>query len=217
MTMPINIAIAEDNYMALVALQKRMNDTPEIAIRFVARNGKELLDKLQQNHNIDVILMDIEMPLMNGVEATLEVKKRYPQIKVIILTMFDDDEILFNAIMAGASGYLLKEDDATQIHRCIADTLAGGAAMSPSIAMKTLRLIRQPLSNQIEYNDFGLTDRERELMNQLKNGLTYEEIAANLHISYHTVRKHIENIYRKLQVNNKLEAVRKASDNRLMQ
>ncbi|MBN2806746.1 MAG: response regulator transcription factor [Prolixibacteraceae bacterium] len=216
MTMPINIAIAEDNSMALMALQKRMNETPELAIRLVARNGKELLDKLQQYHNIDLILMDIEMPLMNGVEATLEVKKRYPQIKVIILTMFDDDEILFNAIMAGASGYLLKEDDAMQIHRCIADTLAGGAAMSPSIAMKTLRLVRQPLSNQIEYNDFGLTERERELMNQLKNGLTYEEIAANLHISYHTVRKHIENIYRKLQVNNKLEAVRKASDNRLM-
>ena len=214
--MPIHIAIAEDNGFALSALQKRLKDYPEIAIRLIARNGKELLDKLAKNHNIDLVLMDIEMPEMNGIEATAEVKKRYPQIKVIILTMFDDDELLFNAVMAGASGYLLKEDNATQLHQCITDTLAGGAAMSPAMAMKTLNLIRQPLSKEGKTEDFGLSERETELLTQLKNGLTYEEIASNLHISYHTVRKHIENIYRKLQVNNKLEAVKKATDNRIV-
>ncbi|MCE1155395.1 MAG: response regulator transcription factor [Bacteroidales bacterium] len=212
--MPIHLAIAEDNSFALSALQKRLNDYPEISIKLIARNGRDLLDQLAAHHTVEVVLMDIDMPVLNGVDATAELKKRYPHIKVIILTMFDDDELLFNAVMAGASGYLLKEDSATQIHQCITDTLAGGAAMSPAIAMKTLQLIRQPL--QRETHDFGLTERETELLHQLKNGLTYEEIASNLHISYHTVRKHIENIYRKLNVTNKVEAVRKASDNRLV-
>lgn len=214
--MPIHIAIAEDNSFALSAIQQRLKDYPDIAIKLIARNGKELLQQLGRNHNIDLILMDIEMPGMDGVQATAEVKKRYPQIKVVILTMFDDEELLFNAIMAGASGYLLKEDNATRIHQCITDTLAGGAAMSPAMAMKTLRLIRQPQSRESKPQDFGLTDRETVLLNQLKNGLTYEEIASNLHISYHTVRKHIENIYRKLQVNSKVEAVIKASGNQII-
>src|SRR5690554_4716938 len=96
------------------------------------------------------------------------------------------------------------------------DTLTGGAAMSPIIALKTLQLIRQPLQENSKTEDFGLSTREVELLTQLKNGLSYEEIASNLHISYHTVRKHIENIYRKLQVNNKLAAVKKASDNRIV-
>lgn len=214
--MPIHIAIAEDNSFALQALQKRLEPYPGIVIRYTASNGRELLEKLRENAHVDLVLMDLEMPEMNGVEATGELKKRWPQIKVLILTMFDDDEHLFNAIMAGASGYLLKENDASQIFQAITDTLAGGAAMSPSIAMKTLRFIRQPFSHERPTEDFGLTPRETELLTQLKNGLTYEEIAANLHISYHTVRKHIENIYRKLRVGNKVEAIQKASDNKLL-
>jgi DNA-binding NarL/FixJ family response regulator len=216
MSMPIHIAIAEDNSFALSALQQRLKDYPDITIKLIARNGRELLRKLGRNRSIDLILMDIEMPEMDGVQATAEVKKRYPQIKVVILTMFDDEELLFHAVMAGASGYLLKEDNATHIHQCITDTLAGGAAMSPAMAMKTLNLIRKPPSLSGNTENFGLTDREIVLLTQLKNGLTYEEIASNLHISYHTVRKHIENIYRKLQVNSKVEAVVKATDNRIV-
>lgn len=212
--MPIHIAIAEDNSFALSALKKRLAAYPEIVVKFTARNGKELLEYLSKNTAIDLILMDIEMPELNGVLTTAEVKKHYPQIKVLILTMFDDDELIFNAIMAGASGYLLKEDDATRIHHCITDTFAGGAAMSPAIAMKALNLMRNPLTKEV--HDFGLSKRETELLVQLKNGLSYEEIASNLFISYHTVRKHIENIYRKLQVNNKMEAVQKASENRIV-
>ena len=214
--MPIHIAIAEDNSFALSALKKRLGEYPDLDIRLVARDGKDLLKQLSRNSNIDLVLMDIEMPEMDGVQATAEVKRRYPQIKVVILTMFDDDELLFKAVMAGASGYLLKEDSATQIHQCITDTLAGGAAMSPAMAMKTLNLIRQPISLDNRTQDFGLTEREITMLTQLKNGLTYEEIATNLHISYHTVRKHIENVYRKLQVNNKIEAVNKATDNRIV-
>lgn len=214
--MHIHIAIAEDNSFALKGLKNRLAKHPEIEIKHTAKNGKELLKNLQKNHNIDLVLMDLQMPEMDGIAATSAVKTKYPQIKVLILTTFDDDENLFNAILAGASGYLLKEDNGTEIFQAIMDTLSGGAAMSPVIALKTLQLVRQPISKEQKVEDFGLTQREIELLTQLKNGLTYEEIASNLHISYHTVRKHIENIYRKLQVGNKLEAVKKASDNRIV-
>jgi len=214
--MPINIAIAEDNSFALQGLQNRLAHYPEIVIKSTAKNGKELLENLKKYSNIDLVLMDLQMPEMNGIEATQILKTKYPQIKVLILTTFDDDEHLFNAILAGASGYLLKGDAGVEIFQAIMDTISGGAAMSPVIALKTLQLVRKPLDPNIKREDFGLTVREIELLNQVKNGLTYEEIASNLFISYHTVRKHIENIYKKLQVNNKMEAVKKASENRIL-
>lgn len=214
--MPILIAIAEDKSLDLQGVKDRLAKYPDITIKYTARTGTELLNQLQKNHNIDLVLMDLQMPEMDGIAATAAVKTKYPQIKVLILTTFDDDESLFNAILAGASGYLLKEDSGTEIFQAIMDTLSGGAAMSPVIALKTLQLIRQPITKDQKTEDFGLTDRETELLTQLKNGLTYEEVAANLHISYHTVRKHIENIYRKLQVKNKVEAVKKATDNRIV-
>lgn len=214
--MPILIAIAEDKSLDLQGVKDRLAKYPDIIIKYTARTGTELLNQLQKNHNIDLVLMDLQMPEMDGIAATAAVKTKYPQIKVLILTTFDDDESLFNAILAGASGYLLKEDSGTEIFQAIMDTLSGGAAMSPVIALKTLQLIRQPITKDQKTEDFGLTDRETELLTQLKNGLTYEEVAANLHISYHTVRKHIENIYRKLQVKNKVEAVKKATDNRIV-
>lgn len=214
--MPIHIAIAEDNSFVRKATLQRLEPHPQIVVKYLANNGEELLQQLQKDARIDLVLMDLQMPIMNGIETTLQVKKLYPQIKVLVLTMFDDDEHLFNAIMAGASGYILKEDNSNQLFQSIMDTVTGGAAMSAGIALKTLNLIRNPLQPDIEMNDYGLSKREIELLTQLKNGLTYEQIAANLFISYHTVRKHIENIYRKLHVNNKVDALHKASQNRLV-
>jgi DNA-binding NarL/FixJ family response regulator len=212
--MPIKIAIAEDNSFALSALLERLKGS-DLHIKHIARNGRELIGLLQKDSRVDLILMDIQMPEMDGIEATTIVKTKYPQIKVLMLTMFDDDENLFSAVMAGASGYLLKEDNSVEILRAINDTMAGGAAMSPFIALRTLNLIRNPPEDFRSHQNFGLTQREIELLTHLKNGLTYEEIAANLIISYHTVRKHIENIYRKMQVSNKVEAIQKAKDNRI--
>lgn len=213
--MVVQIAIAEDNSFALHALKERLSVHPEIQIKHTARNGKQLLEQLKKNRHVDLILMDLQMPEMDGLATTKEVKRVYPQIKILVLTMFDDDDHLFEAIMAGASGYLLKEDDTAKVFQAIMDTMAGGAAMSPSIAFKTLKLIRQPINPNQSIVNFDLTSRELEILTQLKNGLTYDEIAANLNISYHTVRKHLENIYRKLRVNNKTEALKKAQDNRL--
>ena len=168
--------------------------------------------------SIDLILMDIEMPVLNGIETTEIVKQKYPHIKIIMLTVFDNDENIFNAIKAGADGYLLKEINAKDLHDGILDTLNGGAAMNPSIALKTLKLLRNPITiqNKEDKEDIQLTAREIDVLEQLSKGLNYNKIAENLILSSGTVRKHIENIYRKLQVHNKLEAVQKAKRNKLI-
>lgn len=211
----IHLAIAEDNTMALKAIEEKIAAYPDLSIRLKALNGKILNEQISA-HQIDLVLMDIDMPVMNGIDATKELKNHFPQIKVLVLTTFDDDEKIFDAIMAGASGYLLKEEPKENIYKAILETMEGGAAMSPIIAMKALNLIRTPMQAQFTRQDFGLSPREIELLEQLKNGLTYEQLAANMYISIGTVRKHIENVYRKLQVNNKVNAVKVAIDNRLI-
>ena len=162
--------------------------------------------------------MDIEMPVLNGIEATALVKQKYPQIKIIMLTVFDNDEHIFNAIKAGADGYLLKETSPNILEKGSRETLSGGAAMNPSIAMRTLKLLRNPesISNLQEREEISLSSREVEVLEQLSKGLSYTKIAENLFLSPSTVRKHIENIYKKLQVHSKIEAVEKARQNNII-
>ena len=158
------------------------------------------------------------MPVMNGIEATFEIKKRFPDIKIVMLTVFDNDENIFNAIKAGADGYLLKEIKPEFLHDGIIDTMNGGAAMNPSIALKTLRLLRDPkeITDLTQQEEIRLTHRESEVLEKLAIGLSYSQIADILFISEGTVRKHIENIYKKLQVHNKIEAITKARNNNLI-
>lgn len=216
--MNIKTAIADDNSFLITAVKEKLSFFEDIDVKFSAMNGSDLLEKLGDNHNLDVILMDIEMPVLNGIEATEIVKKKYPHIKIIMLTVFDNDENIFNAIKAGADGYLLKEVNPKDLHDGIVETLNGGAAMNPSIAMKTLKLLRNPIEiqNQKDKEDITLTARETEVLEQLSKGLSYNAIADNLILSTGTIRKHIENIYKKLQVHNKLEAVQKAKRNNLI-
>lgn len=216
--MSIKIAIVDDNTFLINAVTEKLSFFDEFKIKFSAMNGSDLLSKIENNHNLDLILMDIEMPVLNGIEATEIVKQKYPHIKIIMLTVFDNDENIFNAIKAGADGYLLKEINAKDLHDGIIETLNGGAAMNPSIALKTLKLLRNPMSieNEKDKEDIKLTNRETEVLEHLSKGLNYVQIAENLILSTGTVRKHIENIYRKLQVHNKLEAVQKAKRNNLI-
>lgn len=215
--MSIFIAIAEDNSFALRSCLDKLKAYDTIKILNTSLNGSILLENVAKNMP-EVVLMDIQMPVMDGIQCTRELKKKHPQVKVLMLTTFDDDEKIFEAIMAGASGYILKEEPAEQLYKAIEETKQGGAAMSAGIALKVLNLLRNPiLKNESgEKVDFDISKREREILEQLKTGLSYEQIATNLFISYGTVRKHIENIYRKLQVNNKLEAVQKALQNRII-
>lgn len=214
----IRLALADDNRLMQQTIVEKLLFYPGTALKIMAGNGAELLEKLEKNPRIDLILMDIEMPKMNGIEATFGVKQRFPHIKIIMLTVFDNDEHIFRAIKAGADGYLLKETNPEELHRAITETLNGGASMTPSIALKTLRMFREPVdfSKTQENEVVKLTPRETEVLEQLGTGLKYAQIAANLNISTGTVRKHIENIYARLQAGNKLEALRKAKDNHLI-
>ncbi|RKE98213.1 response regulator [Ichthyenterobacterium magnum] len=216
--MKIKIAIVDDNTFLISAVKEKLSFFEDFSVKFSAMNGSDLLTQLEHNHNLDLILMDIEMPVLNGIEATQIVKQKYPHIKIIMLTVFDNDENIFNAIKAGADGYLLKEINAQELHNGILETLNGGAAMNPSIALKTLKLLRNPLSieSQKDKEDIKLTNRETEVLEHLSKGLNYIKIAENLILSTGTVRKHIENIYKKLQVHSKLEAVQKAKRNNLI-
>lgn len=214
----IKLAIADDNSFLIRSAQEKLSFFDEFAVKIVAADGAELIKKLEANHNIDMILMDIEMPEMNGIEATAIIKTRYPHIRIIMLTVFDNDENIFNAIKAGADGYLLKEINPADLRQGILDTLQGGAAMHPSIAFKTLKLLRDPqdFSASTESEEIKLSAREVEVLEQLSKGLNYHNIADNLFLSPSTVRKHIENIYSKLRVHNKLEAIQKARNNKLI-
>lgn len=216
--MNIRIVIAEDNFFLTKVIQEKLSFFKNLTLKFTAENGQTLLEKLEQDAVVDLILMDIEMPVMNGILATAEVKKKYPQIKIIMLTVFDNDENIFNSIKAGADGYLLKEIEALALYNGILETLNGGAAMTPSIALKTLKLLRSPVEfNSVEKEEeIKLSEREIDVLEQLSKGLSYTLIAENLFLSPSTVRKHIENIYKKLQVHNKLEAIQKAERNKLI-
>jgi DNA-binding NarL/FixJ family response regulator len=216
--MNIKIAIVDDNSFLIKATQEKLSFFEDFALKFTAINGLDVIEKLEKNHNIDLILMDIEMPKMNGIEATEIIKNKYPQIKIIMLTVFDNDENIFNAIKAGADGYLLKEVNPKDLHQGIIETMNGGATMTPSIAMKTLKLFRNPsaFENIPDQEEYNLTPREIEVLEQLSKGLKYNAIADNLFLSAGTIRKHVENIYAKLQVHNKLEAIAKAKNNKLI-
>jgi DNA-binding NarL/FixJ family response regulator len=216
--MNIKIAIVDDNSFLIKTVQEKLSFFEDFSLKFTAVNGLDLIEKLEKNRNVDLILMDIEMPKMNGIEAVNIVKQKYPQIKIIMLTVFDNDENIFKSIKAGADGYLLKEVNPKDLHQGIIETINGGATMTPSIAMKTLKLFRNPtvFENIPDKEEYNLTPREIEVLEQLGKGLRYNAIAENLFLSSGTIRKHVENIYAKLQVHNKLEAIQKAKNNNLI-
>jgi len=214
----IKVALVDDNSFLRYTILEKLQFFDDISCKFVAENGKDLLVKITQNTTVELILMDIEMPQMNGIDATAELKRLYPHIKIIMLTVFDNDEHIFRAIKAGADGYLLKDITPDELYKAIIDTMNGGASMTPSIALKTLRMFRQPVDFEIEHDnsDLKLTEREINVLEQLATGIKYDQIAANLFVSTGTIRKHVENIYSKLQVHNKLEAIQKAKTNKII-
>lgn len=209
----IKIAIIDDHNFLIQSIKDRLSFFDTIEVIHTANNGKQAIDYTQKNSNFDLILMDIDMPEMNGIQATKIIKEQFPHIKILMLTIYDDDENIFQAIQAGADGYLLKEINPDDLNQAINDTIQGGAAMTPSIALKTLNLLRNPLNAKkeiIEYDIEQLSKREIEILELLAKGFTHTIIAENLFITSSTVRKHIENIYQKLQVHSKVEAVQAA-------
>jgi len=214
--MKIKIALAEDVPELRNSISSNLQIYSELELIAVAQNGEELI-RLIASNTPDLILMDINMPVMNGIQTTEIIRRSNAEIKIIMLTVFDDTDSIFKSILAGANGYLLKDAKPVQLFDAIHDSIEGGAPMSSSIAAKALQLIRTTVGvNNKFQNDFGLTNRENEILQLIAAGKTYQIIAQTVFISPKTVRKHIENIYRKLQAHNKIEAVSIARDNGLI-
>jgi DNA-binding NarL/FixJ family response regulator len=214
--MKIKVALAEDVPQLQEAISNNLKGFEGIELLFIASNGQELIDRLSTSKP-ELILMDINMPVLDGISATRRIKAMYPGIRIVMLTVFDDGESIFNAILAGANGYLLKDSKPSKLLEALEEAMDGGAPMSPQIAAKSLQLIRGNRTEKLpEENDFKLTKRELEILDRLSSGETYQQIADKIFISPKTVRKHIENIYTKLHVHNKVEAIRKAQDHGLL-
>ncbi len=214
----IKLAIVDDKYQNRQSLSEKIVYSNEVEIVFAAVNGKDFLDKMKSadiKQQPEIVLMDIEMPEMDGIQAVYNGRILYPNVKFIMLTVFDDDDKLFEAIKAGASGYFLKDEKVSTILEGLKQAIyEEGAPMSPRIARKTLNLLVNPLSEQkteIAPND--LSTREMEILKLLVQGSDYKAIAEKLFISPNTVRKHIANIYTKLQVSSKIQLVNLATKN----
>ncbi len=169
-------------------------------------NCTGMLDNLAANP-CDVVLMDIEMPGMNGIEATRVIKEHFPEINILMQTVFFEDEFIFNAICAGASGYILKSTTPDGYLEAIKDVHAGGSPMTPGIARRVIELFKHNLQPATTGKDYDLTNQERKVLQLLVAGKSYKMIAAELFVAFDTVKSHITNIYAKLHVHSGTEAV----------
>lgn len=167
------------------------------------------LEKKIEKSTPDVIIMDIQMPGMNGIDAVRQIKKKFPDSKIMMQTVFEDEQKVFDSICAGASGYILKKSSTDEIAKAIRDTYNGGSAMTPVIAGKVLDKFRS-MSAPREASAALLSDREREILSLLAKGKSYKMIADDLGISFHTVDSHLRKVYEKLHVHSMTEAVDKA-------
>ncbi|HEY6505059.1 MAG TPA: response regulator transcription factor [Chitinophagaceae bacterium] len=209
--MDIRVAIFEDNKLVRDALEAILNGTPGYCCCGVYADAQLLSPRIKSSAP-DVVLMDIELPGMSGIEATRIIAQGFPDVKVLIQTVFNDSEKIFQALSAGASGYVLKNDPPSKQIESIHEVFNGGAPMSSSIAKKVFQFFTH--KNVIlvipESNDHQLSEREKEILLLMVEGHNYKTIAEMAFISYETVRTHVKKIYRKLHVASRSEAIMKA-------
>jgi DNA-binding NarL/FixJ family response regulator len=219
--MSFKIALAEDNLVNRNSFMQKLKVLDHLQLVFSAENGNKCLEELKglpHGSLPQVIFMDLEMPDLDGIQTISIAKALYPQIHFIVLTVFDDDEKIFDAIRAGASGYLLKHEPAGVLQEAITSVMeTGGAPMSPAIARKTLGLLSQVgnmVSNTSNAMPASITTREQEILQCMVSGWDAKRISSALSISVLTVRKHIANIYEKLHVNSKAQVISLAHKNK---
>jgi DNA-binding NarL/FixJ family response regulator len=213
----IRIAVIDDKQVNRKTVQDNLAGNRDIDIVMVGGNGEEFLEKMDAmapDKRPQLVLMDIDMPVMNGIEAIATGTIKYPEVKFLVLTVFDDDDKIFEAIQAGAGGYLLKDDPASQLIEAINNAIAfNGVPMSPANARKTLQWMRsgEKPATAVSTADIPhkeiLSDRETEILKLMVEGLDYKKIARQLFISPLTVRTHTSRIYEKLHVNSKAQAI----------
>jgi DNA-binding NarL/FixJ family response regulator len=218
--MTLLVGIVDDKTYLRNSLAEKVNNSPDARVVLLAENGEDFLRKLKALPAAErpgIVLMDLEMPVMDGIEAVCMAKEEFPDVEYLMLTVFDEDEKIFDALKAGASGYLLKDESFGNIFDSMLQVLnEGGVPMSPRIARKALGMLRGAKLERAESKgETNLTERELEILELIVKGLNYQEIAAKLIISPNTVRKHIQNIYQKLHVTTKLAAVKIAMKKKL--
>ena len=207
---PIQVAVIEDT-PALGKLVRRIVDSMDGIQTFgVWENAEDGLKAIDKGPP-DVVLMDISLPGMDGITATAKLKEKHPDVEVIMLTVYDDNDKIFDALKAGASGYLLKQASPDELCRAIFDVNAGGAPMSAEIARLVVGAFHRPASNK-NTEAFNLTKRETEIVQLVAKGLANKEVAADLTIGVETVRVHLKHIYEKLHVRSRTEAAMKYRD-----
>lgn len=223
MSKPLRIGIVDDKAVNRTSISDKIKQFEDLGICFMAVNGNDCLEQLKGlplEKMPEVIFMDLEMPEMDGVQTISLARAMYPEIFFIVLTVFDDDDKIFEAIKAGAHGYLLKDESAIALHNAITNVVeSGGAPMSAAIARKAFDMLGKAqmlTENKVaepHLLDSLLTEREKEILLQTINGLDAKRIASMLDISVLTIRKHIANIYQKLHVNSKAQIISLAHKN----
>ncbi|PSR55881.1 DNA-binding response regulator [Adhaeribacter arboris] len=200
-----SVGLVEDNTQLARDIREKLALSEETNVVLEARNGLELLELLAKGPIPQVVLMDIGMPGMDGIEATKLAKQKYPDLKIVMLTVMDNEQKLFEALQAGASGYLLKDARPHHLLNAIGEVLEGSLPLSPSLANMVLNYLleKEPRRKPPLPGTENLTRREMEVLELLKQGSTVKQIAAQLFISDKTVRKHIEHIYEKLQIHSR--------------
>ncbi len=209
----IEVILADDHALFRQGLARLLDLEPDITIMSQVASGREVLEKLK-NQTVDVVIMDITMPDMDGVEATTVISQQYPGVKVLVLSAHEDRDTLFAAIDAGAKGYILKDTEPEELARAIRVVAAGGSIVSPSVTPQLLQGVREMGydPSEAERQRLNLSDREIEILRQLATPKSPAQIGRELLISTKTVQNHISNIYRKLDVNSRTEAVMTAME-----
>ncbi|HXS57230.1 MAG TPA: response regulator transcription factor [Hanamia sp.] len=203
----IKVVIFEDNYLLRDGYYQLINGMPGFSCVGAYDDASDLLFKIKRSEP-EVVLMDIDMPGMNGIEAVRIIKENFPNLHIIMQTVFEDDDKIFRAIQAGAEGYILKKIPPTKILDAIFEVYNGGAPMTPAIASKILRLFRSGIKPVPEKKS-NLSERQTEILESIVNGMSYKLIAEKLFISVETVRYHVKNIYEILQVHSRFELINK--------
>ncbi len=208
----IKVVLFEDNPQLREGLSMLIGGTEGFKVLAAFKDCTNLVNDLLV-HRADVVLMDIDMPTINGIEALKTIRKEFPEMKVLMLTVFDDNKNIFEALKSGANGYILKKTQPAKLLEYITDAYHGGAPMTASVATQVLNMFSK-LESYTE-TDYNLSDREKQVLQLLVNGYSYKMIASEMFIAIDTVRSHIKKIYEKLHVNSKSEAVATAFRNKL--
>lgn len=210
----VELAIVEDEKEVREGLRYLLGLDGRIRIVSAFGRAEDLLAWLTSNKEPDIVLMDIHLPGMSGIEATAKLQVDHPDLVVLILTIFEEEDRILDSIKAGAKGYILKNTKPEQLLEQILSAKDEGSPISPTVARRILEEIRRGGTGKAA--DYGLTPREREVLRDIVDGLTYRELAERHHIAGSTAKKHILHIYQKLNVSSKAEIVRKALDERLV-